>query len=219
MSSCVDVVAAVKEIVLRGDTDMLTIINVSNHGSHLHSADLTSPWLSREIKIWLKLEHEHTVSLWEVADGFACLPARVSTWLKNGALTRYLQREHERIFYNNKFALAWSISHLTIYSMLRSLKLKDIAQGFSVVEAVHSRSITHGDLSGVLVGKDGQANLIDFGLSTLVLERRSQASVPTKCGGTAPYMAPERLAVDDEDDESTPVFSPKSDVDAMSGIK
>ncbi|KAG1831057.1 kinase-like domain-containing protein [Suillus variegatus] len=119
-------------------------------------------------------------SVSKVSDGFGCLPALLSPWLK---------------------------------------LLKDIAQGFSVIEAVHSRSITHGDSSGnnVLVDKDGKASLTEFGLSALVPERRSQTLVPTICGGTAPYMAPECLAVDDEDYESTPVFSPKSDVYSFGG--
>ncbi|KAG1906280.1 kinase-like domain-containing protein [Suillus fuscotomentosus] len=184
-STCVDV--AVKEIFLRGDTDTLTIINR----------------LSREIKIWLKLKHENIVPLWGVADGFGFgfLPALLSPWLENGALSGYLEREHEMLSYNEKFAL-----------------LKDIAQG---LQYLHSRSITHGDLSGnnVLVDKDGKASLTDFGLSALVPERISQVALkPTCCGGTAHYMPPEYLAVDDEGNASAPVFSPKSDVYSFGGI-
>ncbi|KAG1793589.1 kinase-like domain-containing protein [Suillus plorans] len=170
-SSCVDV--AVKEIVLRGDTDTLTIINR----------------LSKEIKIWLKLEHENIVPLWGVADSFGCLPELVSPWLKMHA-EGYVQR---------------FVSDARVNSQ---------------IEAVRSRPITHGDSSdnNVLVDKDGKASFTEFSLSALVPERRSQALVPTNCGGTAPYMAPECLAVDDEDDESTPVFSPKSDVYSFGGI-
>ncbi|KAG2108612.1 kinase-like domain-containing protein [Suillus discolor] len=96
--------------------------------------------------------------------------------------------------------------------------LKDIAQG---LQYLHSRSITHGDLSGnnVLVDKDGKASLTDFGLSALVPERISQVALkPTCCGGTAHYMPPEYLAVDDEGNASAPVFSPKSDVYSFGGI-
>ncbi|KAG2096974.1 kinase-like domain-containing protein [Suillus discolor] len=154
----------------------------------------------REITLWLKLEHKNIVPLWGVADGFGSLPALVAPWLENGALTGYLQREHERLSYNEKFAL-----------------LKDIAEG---LQYLHSQLITHGDLSGnnVLVDKDGKASLIDFGFSALVPERMSQALMPTYCGGTAPYMAPECLAFDDEGNESAPVFSPKSDVYSFGGI-
>ncbi|KAG1785071.1 kinase-like domain-containing protein, partial [Suillus plorans] len=154
----------------------------------------------REITLWLKLEHKNIVPLWGVADGFGSLPALVAPWLENGALTGYLRREHERLSYNKKFAL-----------------LKDIAEG---LQYLHSQSITHGDLSGnnVLVDKYGNASLTDFGLSALIPERISQALMPTNCGGTAPYMAPECLALDDEGNESAPVFSPKSDVYSFGGI-
>ncbi|KAG2108626.1 kinase-like domain-containing protein [Suillus discolor] len=182
MSTRVNV--AVKEIILRGNTDMLTIINR----------------LFREIMLWLRLEHKNIVPLWGVADGFGSLPALVSPWLENGALTGYLRRVHKRLSYNEKFAL-----------------LKDIAQG---LQYLHSQSIIHGDLSGnnVLIDEDGKAHLTDFGLSALVPERISQALMPTNCGGTAPYMAPECLALDDEGNEPAPVFSPKNDVYSFGGI-
>ncbi|KAG2096970.1 kinase-like domain-containing protein [Suillus discolor] len=182
MSTCADV--AVKEIILRGDTDMLTIINR----------------LFREVTIWLKLKHKNIVPLWGVTDGFGSLPALVLPWLENGALTGYLQREHERLSYTEKFAL-----------------LKDIAEG---LQYLHSRSVTHGDLSGnnVLVDKDGKASLADFGLSALVPERISQALMPTNNGGAIAYMPPEYLAVDYEGNASAPVFSPKSDVYSFGGI-
>ncbi|KAG1868010.1 kinase-like domain-containing protein [Suillus tomentosus] len=137
MSTRVDV--AVKEIIMRDDTDVLTIINR----------------LFREITLWLKLEHKNIAPLWGLADGFGSLPALLSPWLENGALTGYIQRVHERLSYNEKFAL-----------------LKDIAEG---LRYLHSRSITHGDLSGnnVLVDKDGKASLTDFGLSALVPENKS----------------------------------------------
>jgi len=45
----------------------------------------------------------------------------------------------------------------------------------------------------------------------------SQALLPTNPGGTAPYMAPECMKLDDEGNESL-VFSPKSDVYSFGGI-
>ncbi|KAG1796466.1 kinase-like domain-containing protein [Suillus variegatus] len=181
VSTRVDV--AVKEILLRSDTDMLTIINR----------------LFREVTPWLKLEHKNIVPLWGVADGFGSLPALVSPWLENGALTGYLEREHEVLSYNKKFAL-----------------LKDIAEG---LQYLHSQSITHGDLSGnnVLVNKGGKASLTDFGLSALLPERKTRALVPIIYGGTASYMAPECLMLG-EGNESALVLSPKSDIYSFGGI-
>lgn len=180
-SNCTDV--AVKEIILGDHENMLTIINR----------------LFREITLWLKLEHKNIVPLWGVVDGFGSLPALVSPWLENGALTGYLQRKHEMLSYNQKFAL-----------------LEDVARG---LQYLHSQSIIHGDLSGnnVLVDKNGTACLVDFGLSAFLPDRMSQALLPTNHICTVPYMAPEYLIFDDEDN-ITPVFTPKSDVYAFGGI-
>ncbi|KAG1906275.1 kinase-like domain-containing protein [Suillus fuscotomentosus] len=87
VTECVDV--AVKEINLANDPDILKIINR----------------LFREIKLWLKLEHENIVPLWGVTDGFGSLPALISPWLENGSLTEYLQYKHEILFDDGKFAL------------------------------------------------------------------------------------------------------------------
>lgn len=174
---------AVKEIKFDEDPDMLKIINR----------------LFREIKLWLKLEHENIVPLFGVTDGFGSLPALISPWFQNGTLTGYLQRKHKMLSYNAKFAL-----------------LRDVARG---LQYLHSQSIIHGDLSGnnILVDKNGKASLADFGLSALLPERTSQALLPTNPTCTAPYMAPEYLIFDDEGNMSL-VFTPKSDVYSFGGI-
>ncbi|KAG2035109.1 kinase-like domain-containing protein [Suillus americanus] len=155
--------------------------------------------LFREIKLWLKLEHENIVPLFGVTDGFGSLPALISPWFQNGTLTGYLQRKHKTLSYNAKFAL-----------------VRDVARG---LQYLHSQSIIHGDLSGnnVLVDKNGKASLADFGLSALLPERTSQALLPTNPTCTAPYMAPEYLMFDDEGNMSL-VFTPKSDVYSFGGI-
>ncbi|KAG1868006.1 kinase-like domain-containing protein [Suillus tomentosus] len=180
-TDCVDV--AVKEIILVNDPDILKIINR----------------LFREIKLWLKLEHENIVPLWGVTDGFGSLPALVSPWLENGSLTRYLQHKHEMLFDDGKFAL-----------------LTDVARG---LRYLHSQSIVHGDLSGnnVLVDENGKASLADFGLSALLPGRMSQALLPTNPTCTAQYMAPEYVKFDGEG-KLTPVFTSKSDVYSFGGI-
>ncbi len=57
------------------------------------------------------------------------------------------------------------------------------------VEHLHRAGIGHGDLkpSNVLLGPGGHPYLIDFNLSTALPD------CPLRCGGTLPYMAPERL--------------------------
>ncbi|KAG2368635.1 kinase-like domain-containing protein [Suillus spraguei] len=132
---------------------------------------MTTDRLFREIKLWLKLEHKNIVPLLGVADGFGSLPALVSPWLDNGALTGYIQ--------------------------LCTSSLEDVARG---LQYLHSQSIAHGDLSGnnILVDKNGTASLIDFGLSAFLPDRTSQALLPTEPTCTVPYMAPEYLTSEDE---------------------
>jgi serine/threonine protein kinase len=181
ITDCVKV--AVKAIILDNDPDILKIINR----------------LFREIKLWLKLEHENIVPLWGVTDEFGSLPALVSPWLENGSLTAYLQHKHETLFDDGKFAL-----------------LRDVARG---LQYLHSQLIVHGDLSGnnVLVDENGKARLADFGLSALLPGRMSQALVPSNPTCTVQYMAPEYLIFDDEGN-LTPDFTSKSDVYSFGGI-
>jgi hypothetical protein len=70
--------------------------------------------LSREIQLWLSLQHDNIVPLLGVADGFSPVPALVSPWFKNGALTGYLLREHKMLSYNRKFGLVRSFLRHTL---------------------------------------------------------------------------------------------------------
>ncbi|KAG1870696.1 kinase-like domain-containing protein [Suillus subalutaceus] len=165
-----------------------------------HAADMKAVnRLFREIRLWLKLKHENVVPLWGVTDGAGSVPALVSPWLENGALTGFLQRKHETLSSSEKIAL-----------------LRDVARG---LQYLHSKSIVHGDLSGnnVLVDASGKALLTDFGLSVLLSERSTQASLPTKPGGSARWMAPESLGIGDEG-HGSPVFSTTSDIYSFGGI-
>jgi serine/threonine protein kinase len=181
VTDCVDV--AVKELILVNDPDILKIINR----------------LFREIKLWLKLEHENIVPLWGVTDGFGSLPALVSPWLENGSLTAYLQHKHETLHDDGKFAL-----------------LRDVTRG---LQYLHSQSVVHGDLSGitVLLDENGKARLADFGVPTVLPGRMSQALLPTNPTYTVQYMAPEYLIFNDEGN-LTPNFTSKSDVYSFGGI-
>ncbi|KAG2756848.1 kinase-like protein, partial [Suillus brevipes Sb2] len=167
--------------------------------------------LFREIRLGLKLEHEHIIPLWGVTDGFGSVPGFVSPWFENDTLTRYLDRIHEMLSYSEKFAL-----------------LRDVARG---LQYLHSQSIVHGDLAGhtVLVDRNGKASLTNFGLSDVLLEITlwivdpmnfmimNDALLLTNPASAAPYMAPESLTIDFEDN-SSPVLTTASDVYSFGGI-
>ncbi|KAG2364538.1 kinase-like domain-containing protein [Suillus spraguei] len=163
-----------------------------------HAADMkVITRLFREIQLWLKLEHDNIIPLWGITGGFGSVPALVSPWLENGNLTGFLLWKHETLSSSEKIAL-----------------LRDVGCG---LHYLHSNSIVHGDLSGnnVLVDMNGKACLADFGLSVLLSERSAQASLP-KPGGTARWMAPESLGLDEG--HGPPVFSTTSDIYSFGGI-
>jgi serine/threonine protein kinase/Tfp pilus assembly protein PilF len=67
------------------------------------------------------------------------------------------------------------------------------------VEYAHVRSIVHRDLkpSNILVTKEGQVRLLDFGIAKLLVEGEAQETELTKAGGralTPEYASPEQLA-------------------------
>lgn len=73
-------------------------------------------------------------------------------------------------------------------SMWRAMELaEEILEGLA---EVHRRGVVHGDVKpeNIVIGEDGKARLLDFGLAKAFL------GAPTdEVGGTPPYMAPEML--------------------------
>ncbi|KIJ13862.1 hypothetical protein PAXINDRAFT_116831 [Paxillus involutus ATCC 200175] len=150
------------------------------------------------MSIWTSLDHINILPLLGTTMGFGRLPAMVSPWLENGALTSYLERRGDILTTMEKFAL-----------------LGDVAAG---LQYLHSQSVVHGDLSGpnVLIDDNGRACICDFSLSTLLTELGGstlETSVPR--AGTLRWTAPELLELEVPEDEKNPprsVPTPKSDV-------
>ncbi len=69
-------------------------------------------------------------------------------------------------------------------------RLRLVARVASVVAPLHKVGVVHGDIKpgNAIIDSDGQAHVIDFGLSRLVGERRRRSE---GVGGTPPFMAPE----------------------------
>ncbi|KIJ07795.1 hypothetical protein PAXINDRAFT_139697 [Paxillus involutus ATCC 200175] len=125
---------------------------------------------------------------------FGRFPAMVCPWLENGALTSYLEHQHGT--------------------------LKPVER---LVLVVHSQSIVHGGLSGVLeraIDANGRACISDFGLSIILTKLGGSTYASSHAGGTLRWTAPELLDTQvPEDDEPLDVFpTPRSDVYSFGSI-
>ncbi|KAF9219413.1 kinase-like protein [Gyrodon lividus] len=116
------------------------------------------------------------------------------------------------------------------------MQLSDVALG---LQYLHSRSVVHGDLSGVrglvcidlghtyttnmqlnvLIHGNGRAFIADFGLSTLLTELGgSTFATSFQARGTLRWAAPELLDLQSEEDSLQVVPTPQSDVYSFGGV-
>ncbi|KAJ8580969.1 kinase-like protein [Rhizopogon salebrosus TDB-379] len=152
--------------------------------------------LFRELKVWSRLRHDNVVPLYGTASSFGPFVALVCPWYENGSLSGYLESLGERLSVVDRFRL-----------------LSDVSAG---LQYLHSCSIVHGDLTGsnVLISSDGRAHLSDFGLSVVVVEFLATSYFTSVFSGTARWMAPELLAVPEEEEEegTNMIPTPQSDI-------
>ncbi|KIK48608.1 hypothetical protein CY34DRAFT_8177 [Suillus luteus UH-Slu-Lm8-n1] len=152
--------------------------------------------IAREIGILTILRHDNIVPLLGTATGFGRrpeLPSLVTPWIPNGTLNVYLA------------------SHYNDLTMLdRSRMLEGVSAG---LRYLHSVPVVHGDITGanILIDEGGQAKLIDFGLSSVVLPLFGQSHLAATSihAGAIRYAAPELLS-DDVGDlllEKTDIYS------------
>jgi serine/threonine protein kinase len=130
--------------------------------------------LRREVAVWIKLRHAHVLTLHGTVSGFGPLPALVSEWMYNGALDGYL-----------------ACTCLTVEQKLKLLK--QVVHGLSYL---HEQQVVHGDLTStnVLIDRNGDAYLADFGLSVILVESDNLDYKSYSCGAIR-WLAPELIGL------------------------
>ncbi|KAG2042034.1 kinase-like domain-containing protein [Suillus americanus] len=156
----------------------------------------------RELEICASLKHPDILPIYGYTYGFGPFLAIVSpSWVENGNLTVYLEREGAALALIRRFQM-----------------LRDIIAG---LKYLHANNIIHGDFNGpnVLIHGDGTACVADFGLSLMYSEviTASQASWTSTLKGNMRWMAPELLVPEKEDGSSTRP-SEQSDIFSFGGI-
>ncbi|KAG1884263.1 kinase-like domain-containing protein [Suillus subluteus] len=125
-----------------------------------------------EVAVWIRLRHAHVLTLHGTVSGFGPLPALVSTWMDNGALNGYLERT----------------------SLTMEQKLKLLKQVVDGLRYLHEQGVIHGDLTStnVVIDRDGNAFLADFGLSVALAES-DQSYYHSYSKGAVRWSAPELI--------------------------
>lgn len=157
--------------------------------------------LRREVAVWIRLRHAHVLTLHGTVSGFGQLPALVSKWMHNGALEGYLERT----------------------SLTMEQKLKLVKQVVDGLKYLHDEKVIHGDLTStnVLIDKDGNAFLADFGLS-MALAEGDKSYYNTHSSGAVRWSAPELIgspepeSILEEDDSDFNFPKPNSQSDVFS---
>ncbi|KAH9480786.1 Tyrosine-protein kinase isoform SRK4 [Psilocybe cubensis] len=160
--------------------------------------------LHQELSIWKGLLHPHILELCGTVTGYGPYVSMVCPWLKNGSLTKYLERCGDI---------------LTVGDRLRLIS--EIASGLNYL---HSRPVVHGDLTGsnVLIDDDLHARLCDFGLSTLIMEECQDDNVSVQSvytshlGGSVRWADAYLFRAFDEN--AVPVIGTSSDIYSFGSV-
>jgi serine/threonine protein kinase len=134
--------------------------------------------LRREVAVWIKLRHAHVLTLHGTVYGFGPLPALVSKWMDNGALDNYLERS----------------------SLTMEQKLKLLKQVVDGLKYLHDQEVIHGDLTStnVVIDRDGNAFLADFGLSVALAEG-DRSYYNSYSSGAVRWLAPELIGSSEQE--------------------
>lgn len=148
--------------------------------------------LLQESQRWVRLKHRNIVYTYGMTSGFSVFPSVVTTWMRDGTLTRHLDLRYSYLTPRDRFHL-----------------LNDVASGLCYL---HSQNIVHGNLTGsnVLMDESGRACLADYGLALIVASSADMKTSTTEtCDSpnAARWAAPELFLGEDETDIQPTVSS------------
>ncbi|KAF5317548.1 hypothetical protein D9619_013143 [Psilocybe cf. subviscida] len=177
--------------------------------------------LQQELRIWSQLKHPHVLELCGTVSNFGPYVSMVCPWMKNGSITKYLERSGDLLSVKDRLKLIVEIADGLAYCEYLAFfpEVKTLTQA-----PVHSCSIVHGDLTGsnVLIDDNFHAQLCDFGLSTLLLEEcedsLSVQSVYTSHLGGSVRWADAYLFRSFEDDIAPPLIGTWNDIYSFGSI-
>ncbi|KAF8437649.1 kinase-like domain-containing protein [Boletus edulis BED1] len=151
--------------------------------------------ISRELKVWVRLEHECVLPLYGISFDFGKFPAMVCPWLEGGTLSKYLER-HEVLQLHTRLELVREI----------------------LSSVFHGCGIVHGDLTGsnVLIKDNGKACLSDFGLSRIFMETTGSSYLTSTVRGSVRWAAPELFEIGEEQQKETVLVLPSTQSDIYS---
>ncbi|KIJ19011.1 hypothetical protein PAXINDRAFT_166913 [Paxillus involutus ATCC 200175] len=160
------------DLMIGGKSRMVAVKAVRAQRTDAQRLDDQKKKLSRELKVWEKLQHENVVELLGVVSGFGVLPSMVSPWFSNGSLTSYLSKHNAM-----DLSVRQGLVSLIVY----------------IVDDFHSQGVVHGDFQqgNVLVDENGRACLTDFGLSVITQDFPGTSYLKSGVCGAVRYADPE----------------------------
>uniref|UniRef100_A0A0W0FF08 Protein kinase domain-containing protein n=1 Tax=Moniliophthora roreri TaxID=221103 RepID=A0A0W0FF08_MONRR len=134
--------------------------------------------LSKEVLIWRQLRHPYVHEFLGVcADLFRPSFSMVSPWMEHGNITSFLEGKHG--------------GHLGTEFKIRLIH--QVAKGIQYLHE-HDPPVIHGDVKGanILISGGLQCRITDFGISTMEIDHRFDAS-DSAIRGSIPWLAPELM--------------------------
>ncbi|ESK95619.1 hypothetical protein Moror_12591 [Moniliophthora roreri MCA 2997] len=134
--------------------------------------------LSKEVLIWRQLRHPYIHSFLGIcADLFRPSLSIISPWMEHGSITNFLEGKQG--------------AHLGTEFKIQLIH--QVAKGIQYLHE-HEPPVIHGDIKGanILISNDFQCRITDFGISTMEIDHRFDAS-DSVIRGSIPWLAPELM--------------------------